>query len=232
MNFSVNSFNCGHNEHRYNNNISCKFNNQDQLLQDSITIGKQRAQKFNPHDPSGRVRSKSELESTNMRGVLAELFTKKILTDEIAKRGISATISESDEIIDDYEGKTQVDLSLTIKDKKYEIETRSSCVRNGIDFGIKSGYFNIVGWYNTSSKPHEPKKDFYFMYLYGFDAPETETRFKTEVDVCFVGGATKSMLQGPLGSDDTMKQTGALYRGIKPICAGFDSQQILDEIFK
>jgi len=233
MNFSSNSFSCGHSAHNYNNNILCSFNSQDQLLQDSITKGKQLAQKVNPHDPSGRFRSMSVRESTNMRGMLAELCTKTILTEEIKKREIkNVTITESSPIIDDIEGVTQVDLYLTLGDKKYEIETRSSCVRNGIDFGIKMGYFNIVGWYSTSSKPNEPKKDFYLMYLYGFDAPETQARFNSNVEVCFVGGATKSMLQGSLGSDETMRQTGALYRGINPICAGSDSHQILDEIFR
>ncbi len=40
------------------------------------------------------------------------------------------------------------------------------------------------------------------------------------------------MLQGNLGSDQTMNQTGAQYRGINPICKAYDSKQIMDEIFR
>ena len=231
MNKAIQTINCGHPSHTYKNFLSLSFNNNDPSLQKAIAEGRQRAQKVNPRDPSGRIRSLPQLESTNIRGVLAEICTENILMDEIKKLGLNAQIGKSSDIIDDIEGITQVDLYLTIGDKKFEIETRSSCVRNGINFGITSRFFNIVGWYKTSSKPNEPKKDFYFMYLYGFDESETASRLATNLEVCFVGGATKSMLQGVLGSDETMKQTGALYRGINPICAALDSQQIIDEIF-
>lgn len=231
MNNSTQTINCSHSSHTYKNYLSLSFNNNDPIIQEAIKLGKQRAQLVNPHGPNGKVRSMSLLESTNIRGALAEICTENILREEIKRRGLNAKIGKSSEIIDNIEGVTQVDLYLTLDDRTFEIETRSSCVRNGVNFGITSGFFNIVGWYRTSSKPNEPKKDFYLMYLYGFDESETMSRLSNTLEVCFVGGATKSMLQGVLGSDKTMKQSGALYRGINPICAALDSTQIMNEIF-
>ncbi len=232
MNFRPVSFNCGHQSHTYKYHGLFSFDPSDQILSDAIKIGTARATKVNPKAPNGRIRGKDELESVNIRGVLTELCTEYLLKNESQQRNLSnVNIVRSDEMEDNYEGINQIDLTLTIDKEVYEIETRSSCVRNGIDFGINSSYFNLIGWYRTDSKPREAKKDFYFMYLFGFDAPETKDRLKNKIEVSFVGGASKSMLQGSLGSDQTMKQTGALYRGINPICAAFDSKQIMDEIF-
>ncbi|MEM2159731.1 MAG: hypothetical protein QXN55_02110 [Candidatus Nitrosotenuis sp.] len=233
MNFQLVPFNCGHTSHTYNYHGLFSFDPSDQILIDAIKIGLCRATKVNPKAPDGRIRGMDELESVNIRGALTELCTEYVLTNEIHQRNIpNAKITRSDEMEDSYEGINQIDLTLTIGDKVYEIETRSSCVKNGIDFGIKFGYFNLIGWYRTSSKPREAKKDFYFMYLFGFDAPETKSRLKNKIEVSFVGSATKSMLQGSLGSDQTMKQTGALYRGINPICATLDFKHTMDEVFR
>lgn len=225
-------FSCGHSTHNYQNYTFFSFTKGDQILLDAIRIGKQRATQVNPRDPSGNIRSPKVLEATNIRGALTELCTDYILRQEISNRMKNVQISQSDEMEDTIEGKTQVDLTLMFANKNFEIETRSSCVKNGIEFGIQSGYFNIVGWYSTASKPGETKKDFYLMYLFGFDAADTLNYLDNRIQVAFVGGASKSMLQGTLGSDETMKQTSASYRGINPICKAFDSQQILDEIFR
>lgn len=233
MKKTIQAISCGHPAHTYQNYLSLSFDNTDPLLQKAIEIGKQRSRLVNPSNPSGWIRDTSRLESTNIRGALAEICTEEILSTEIKKRELHASIEQASEIITGIEGVTQVDLYLTINGKTFEIETRSSCVRKGTNFGITSGFFNIVGWYKTITKPSETKKDLYLMYLYGFDESETMSKLTNNIEVCFVGGATKSMLQGSLGSDVTMKQIqGALYRGISPICAALDSQQILDEIFR
>ena len=160
------------------------------------------------------------------------LAVKQTFEEEIEKRGIDATLIESTEMIITVEGVTQIDLQINMSDTKYTLETRSSCVRKGTEFGITSGYFNILGWYNTSSKLGEPKKDFYCMYLFPFDSSLTMNEFEDGLVVHFVGGATKELLQGPLGSDETLKQFGAIYRGINPICAGLDAQKLVNTILK
>ncbi|WP_211198871.1 hypothetical protein [Candidatus Nitrosotenuis uzonensis] len=195
--------------------------------------GKQLARKVNPHNPKEEIRTLPQLEAANMRGRLAELCTKNLLQNELKVRNLPGTITESSEFIDSVEGITQIDLILTVNGNKYQIEIRSSCVRNGVYFGITSGFINLLGWYKTDSKQKEPKKDFYLMYLYGFNESETTNKFSNQVDVSFVGGASKLMLQGPLASDKQLKQSvKTLYRCISPICTVYDVDQILNEMFQ
>lgn len=220
-----------HTAHSYSNYELFTFESGDEELKNAIISGKVQSVIVNPKDTGGRIRSNIELELSNIRGKLSEFCTEYLFQRELSQRGINGKLVKSDVLETTIEGVTQVDLTLILDDKTYEIETRSSCVRNGIDFGINSGFINLLGWYSTASKPGETKKDFYLMYLFGFDAPYTASYLKNSIDVAFVAGASKSMLQGSLGSDETLKKSRAHYRGIHPICASLDSKQIMDAIF-
>ena len=241
MNVKTVHFNCknaspsyisaDHSKHFYETYELFRFDKKDDELANAINSGKTQASLVNRKDPGGRIRSKDELELSNIRGKLTEYCTEHLFQNELRKRGISGELEKSETLESTIEGVTQIDLTLILDDKTYEIETRSSCVKNGIDFGINSGFINLLGWYSTASKPKETKKDFYLMYLFGFDAPDTRFYLDESIDVAFVAGASKAMLQGSLGSDETLRQSGAKYRGIHPICAALDSNQIMDTVF-
>jgi hypothetical protein len=232
MEINEKSIDCGHSHEKYQKYIELKFPKDDPILVQAKKRGVDMADKVNINDPSGNPRTLDERIAANCRGALTEIITKILLENSINEKEIQATLTESTEMINTIEGVTQIDLQINIHDNQYEIETRSSCVRNGTEFGITQGFFNIIGWYSTVSKPGETKKDFYAMYLFPFDAPETMSKFDNGITVHFVGGATKGMLQGPLGSDETFRQNGAKYRGINPICAGLDANGFIDNILQ
>ena len=232
MVFTEKTITCEQPYEKYQKYIEFNFPKGDPILEQAKKRGIEMAKKVNINDPSGNARTLDERIPPNCRGVLTEMITKSLLQNTINEKNIDAILTESTEMINTIEGVTQIDLQINIHDNQYEIETRSSCVRNGTEFGITKGYFNILGWYSTSSKPGETKKDFYAMYLFPFDAPETMAKFDNGITVHFVGGATKGMLQGPLGSDETLRQNGARYRGINPICAGLDANGFINKILQ
>jgi len=223
---------CIHPHPNYQKYLEINFPKDDEILNTSWKKGIELSKKVNANSPSGIFRDIDERIAANARGALSEAVSKLVLEERISSQNITALVEESGELIETPEGITQIDLAITINDKERKIETRSSCVRNGTEFGITSGYFNIVGWYSTFSKPGEPPKDYYLMHLFPFDASKTLLKFENGLTMHFVGGATKEMLEGSLGSTKSMKQTGASYRGITPICAGMDSLQIINAVLQ
>lgn len=225
---------CSHPHPDYQKYVEFNFPKGDPLLEQAKQRGIEMAKKVNINDPSGNARTLDERIPSNCRGALSEIATKILLQNAIDERGIDATLTESTEMINTIEGVTQIDLQINIHNNQYEIETRSSCVRNGTEFGITSGKINLLGWYSTISKPGETKKDFYAMYLFPFDASDTMSKFDNGITFHFVGGATKGMLQGPLGCDAStmLKQSRANYRGINPICAVLDASKFIDNILQ
>jgi len=231
LDFTPTSITCRHPHPDYTTYYLISCPKGDSTLEDALRIGTERARVVNPNNPSSVVRTAPQLLDTNCRGVLAEIASKKILEQEIANRMINATLEEGIAFENTAEGLSQVDLYLNFNENRHEIEIRSSCVRNGIEFGITNDYFTTLGWYITQNKEHETRKDFYVMCLFPFDTGETMTKFDNGLEFALVGGATKSILQGPLGSDYSLEQIGATYRGIRPICKGLDATQIINEIF-
>lgn len=214
----------------YKTYVELNFEKDDPILIESMNRAKEMVRNVNPHDPSGNIRNDDELLSKNYQGCLAELITKKLLENAIVEKRLNSTVEDSIGFEVDVDGSAQIDLKVNHDGKQHHIEVRSSCVRNGTEFGITTGHFHIIGWYVTNTKQKEIKKDFYAMILFPFDDSKTLNKFTEGLTVHFVGGATKAMLQGSLGSETTMRQIGAVYRGIKPICAGLDAKKFIDEI--
>ena len=230
LTFIYKKINCGDKYKNYNTYIEFNITNDESILKESKSRAEQMQSDVNPHSPSGVVRTPDEILYVNYRGCLAELITKKILTTEIREKGISTIVEDSPGFETDIDGSAQIDLKVINSNTQYNIEIRSSCVRNGTEFGICEKYFNIIGWYKTQTKLSELKKDFYAMVLFPFDECETMTKFENGLTVNFVGGATKAMLQSPLGQYTTLRQSGAQYRGISPICAGLDAKRFIAKI--
>lgn len=221
---------CGHTNHTYSKYLEFNFSKEDKILEVVRRKASELTNTLNPKDPSGKIRSLEDHTASVVRGALAEICSKHILEKEIKSRNLKGFVKESEGLVNTSDGTTEIDLQLVIDGKHFDIEVRSSCVRNGTEFGIRSGYFNIIGWYITSSKSFEPPKDFYLMYLFPFNANETISKIKDKFVMHFVGGATKAMLEGPLGRYKTLKQDGAKYCGISPICAGLDSLQVIEKM--
>ena len=75
---------------------------------------------------------------------------RRYLETEIEKGNLTAELIESEGLIETPDGTTQIDLQFVIDGEKFDLEIRSSCVRNGTEFGISN--FNILGWYVHQTK--------------------------------------------------------------------------------
>ena len=230
MKITTRQISCDH-SHNYHKYLEFNFPKKDEILQIARNKAHELVDKLNSqYLGSNRIRSDDEKISSATRGLLAEICSKKILETEIEKKNLTVKLIESEGLVETPEGTTQIDLQLGIDGKKFDLEIRSSCVRNGTEFGITSGFFNIIGWYTHPTKKFEPPKDFYLMYLFPFDAKYTLSKFDDGFVMHFVGGATKTMLEGPLGRYKNLKQVGVKYCGISPICAGLDSSQMIEKM--
>lgn len=231
MKISYKSINCGHENHNYCKYVEFAFSKNAEELQTVKHRTNKLIEKLNPrHLGSNRIRTEEEMIGDITRGALAEICSKKLFQEVIEKRNLNARIDDTAGLNYTSESGTQIDLHLIVNGKKSEIEIKSSCVRNGTDFGIKSGYFNIVGWFVHNAKKFDPPKNFYMMYLFPFDAEKTMSIIEDDFILHFVGGATKNMLEGPLGRYTDLKQYGMKCCGIKPICAGLDSLQMIEKM--
>lgn len=232
MEITTKEINCGHN-HNYHKYLEFDFSKEDKILQSARDKAHEVATKLNSqYLGSKRIRSDNEKIASSTRGLLAEICTKEILKIEIKEKKLNAKLIESEGLVETPDGTTQIDLQIEIDgvEKPLDLEIRSSCVRNGTEFGIKSGFFNILGWYTHPTKKFEPPKDFYLMYLFPFDEKYTLSKFDEGFVMHFVGGATKTMLEGPLGRYKNLKQAGVKYCGISPICAGLEPSQIIEKM--
>ena len=222
--------NCNHQDHTYKEYWSVKISKDDPLLLEAKKIGEDTHANYNPNDPSGKSRSEPNKKNNVIYGKLAELVLREILSDEIKSRHVKASILESkDEPVFDYD--VHSDIEVIVNGEPFIIEVRSSFLRRPIPEGIEY-HFDIIGWYTTSSKPYEKPKDFYLRVLFPFDKAKQSENLQNGFVLYFVGGATSELLNSSKGGWNNLKQPGARYRTIKPICKGYDVKQILDAIFR
>lgn len=219
---------CSHQSHTYKEYWSRKITNSDPLLKKSIRIADVTYANYNPNNPSGNTRSKSTIRNKVIYGKLAELFLKEIIDEEIKKQNINGRILESNDETVSFDFETHSDIELDRDGEKYIIEVRSSFPYRPIPEVIKV-HFDILGWYTTANKSKEEPKDFYMRILFPFPEQEMQEKIEHGFDLCFVGGATRDLLNSK-GVWKNLKQRGATYRVIQPICAALDSKQMLDEI--
>jgi len=231
MSITKRTIHCGHQNHDYETYYEVSFEPGDPFLESAKKLGFERAQKVHPAGTDGRVRPPDVIVRRNILGVLAELVSKKILEEAIRNKGVSASIIQSGVSEIQEWGDTEIDITIQVRESVFEVEVRSSFLRNPLTWGITQG-FDVLGWYTTLTKRAERKKDFYLRVLYNFDEEEASEYIKNGVTLYFVGGASKGLLQGPRGYNTDLDQLGANYRCIKPICAARDADQILDEMLR
>ena len=199
------------------------------LLLEAKKIGEAPHGNYNPNDPSGKSRSEPNKKNNVIYGKLAELVLREILSDEIKCRHVKASILESkDEYDFDYD--VHSDIEVIVNGEPFIIEVRSSFPYRPIQEAIEY-HFDILGWYTTSNKPYEKPKDFYLRVLFPFGKAKQSENLQNGFVLYFVGGATSELLNSSKGGWNNLKQPGARYRTIKPICKGYDVKQILDAIF-
>ena len=221
--------NCNHQDHTYKEYWSVKISKDDPLLLEAKKIGEDTHANYNPNDPSGKSRSEPNKKNNVIYGKLAELVLREILSDEIKSRHVKASILESkDEYGFDYD--VHSDIEVIANGEPFIIEVRSSFPYRPIPEAIEY-HFDILGWYTTSSKPYEKPKDFYLRVLFPFGKAKQSENLQNGFVLYFVGGATSELLNSSKGGWNNLKQPGARYRTIKPICKGYDARQILDEMF-
>ena len=222
--------NCNHPDHSYKEYWGATISKDDPLLLEAKKIGEDTHANYNSNDPSGKSRSEPNKKNNVIYGKLAELVLREILSDEIKSRHVKASILESkDEPVFDYD--VHSDIEVIVNGEPFIIEVRSSFLRRPIPEGIEY-HFDIIGWYTTSSKPYEKPKDFYLRVLFPFDKAKQSENLQNGFVLYFVGGATSELLNSSKGGWNNLKQPGARYRTIKPICKGYDVKQILDAIFR
>jgi len=230
MSFTRRTIRCTHTDHDYETYYEVSFKPGDSLLDSAKKLGFERAQKVHPAGTDGRVRPPEVIVRRNILGVLAELVASEILKETIRTKGVDAHIIQSGVSEIQEWGDTEIDIMLQVEDSVFEVEVRSSCLRNPLEWGITKG-FDVIGWYTTQTKTVERRKDFYLRILYNFDEKDATEYIEKGITLYFVGGASKTLLQGPRGYNTDLDQPGANYRCIKPICAARDADKILNEIF-
>jgi len=231
MSITRRTINCGHLNHDYKTYWEVSFKPGDTLLESAKKLGFERAKKVHPAGTDGRIRPPNVIVRRNILGVLAELATKEILEQAIRNKGVSARIIQSGVSEIQEWGDTEIDITIQVRELVFEVEVRSSFLRNPLTWGITKG-FDVLGWYTTLTKTVERKKDFYLRVLYNFAEKKASEYIEKGVTLYFVGGASKGLLQGPRGYNTDLDQHGANYRCIKPICAARDADQILEEILR
>lgn len=168
-------------------------------------------------------------------GVIAEEVCIKFLNN--TKPGIASYTN--------YEGSiNQIDIKLS---NEKTIEVRSSCIRNGVDFGLfckskynpNQQYLDVLGPYSNGYKSNEIDKNYYMRVIYHCDIEDFVTHFNSESFAAYiVGGATWEMMGDdnlfqiknliPEGSD---AETKSKYRVI-PIGKALDVSEIINKIIK
>lgn len=182
--------------------------------------------KVNPHSSGGDYRQSSTRINKLLGGLLTEVAVREILTQEARTSKITYQILGSTFIQeDDLEklGFNQIDLQLLVQENKINIEIRSSFSYKtslGRLFGFplinNRGAFSIIGWYTSSNKPQELKKDYYVFGIHKYHPSEIMNKVRTKVELYIAGVVSKATLER-IGDNNSLKQDGAKFRIINPI---------------
>jgi hypothetical protein len=181
----------------------------------------------NVHAPGGRARTPDEIRRASIAWLVAEAAFTAYLRLVIASHRLanvsvwSAGYNPASE---------QIDLDVHRDGTLFPIEMRSSHAYKTSEARIYNAVFSVIGWYSHRHKPGETPKPFYARALFHFPPEEIDVRAQSGIEVRLVGGATREMLEGPLGGFESFKQERATYRTIKPITAALDIVDFADVV--
>lgn len=145
---------------------------------------------INPHSANtGEIRSTKTQENDVYAGLLAEFATMIFLNSKFkdsAIRPISTT------------GINQVDIKWKYLEKEYDLEVRSSFVKNGLEFALfaknpktNESYFDVIGpYYQKKYKTnYESVKDLFFRVLFTGNKYNIYDRFINNNEKFYIIGA-------------------------------------------
>ena len=114
----------------------------------------------------------------------------KLIEIEMQKRNIDGEVVATGGFTEDVEGETEIDITLKLPSRNYEVEVRSSCMfqrlKKGLTDPVKG--FGLLGWYTTAAKRKEIKKDIYLSVIFNFSPELTLEMIHPSAVYYLVGG--------------------------------------------
>lgn len=209
----------------------------DSIIQKATNLSK----KVNPNSSGGKYRSEEIRINKLLGGLLVEHAFLELIERLSTKHQVPFEILDSSFTQDgDLEsmGFNQIDIDLLLNHNKLEIEVRSSfsyktTFNRLLGFPLKNekGAFSLIGWYTSSNKLKEEFKDLYVFGILYHQPSEMLEKAKTKSMINIVAIASKETLE-KIGYDDSLKQSGAMFRVINPINSIEDVVSVLKLLLK
>jgi len=195
----------------------------------------------NPHGADGKLRPQDVRFCKSLGGLLAESAFSEYLAAK--SRELNAPFSVLGTTFTQEEdlarlGFNQIDLKIRVDETTKDIEIRSSFSYKttlGRLFGVPlidgKGAFSLIGWYSSSNKPTEVKKDYYVFVIHYYEPLEIQRRIYDTVEVYLAGIASRQTLE-ERGEYSSLKQAGARFRIINPLINIPDPVIAIDDILR
>jgi hypothetical protein len=215
------------------------YNTDKVLINEIIDKTTRMCNKVNPHGPDGKLRQQDVRFNKILGGLLAEVSLMKFLEKTANEHNIPFEIIEStfnqEEDLSKL-GFNQIDARISVNGEIKELEIRSSYSYKttferliGVPLYDGKGAFSIIGWYTSSNKPQEVKKQYYIFAIHLYLPSETQNRIYEKVEVFLAGAASKQTLEDK-GVYTSLKQEGAKFRVINPLNSVPDPINVINDI--
>lgn len=190
-----------------------------------VDVAKKLSKSVPDQDPSGVPRTSHQKFCRALCGIIAENACSIAINKTAEKNRKTIKLS-----VKGFESSLrQIDLTLERNSRNFDIEIRSSGHFKQNLEEVYNRDFSIIGWYVTSKKRKEIKKDFYVLVLFPFLEDTIDKKIESGIELYIAGGATRETLEF-MGSDTDLKQYGAIYHVISPITKGLDGLEIINKI--
>ncbi len=206
--------------------VKFDYLNDKQIIDSLINKATELSSRVNPYSSGAELRSSSTRINKLLGGLLTEVAVIEILNKESRASNAIFQILDSTLVQEpalEKLGFNQVDLKLRVQDSTLDLEIRSSFSYKtsiGRLFGFPlfngKGAFSIIGWYTSTNKPAETRKDYYIFGIHYYHPDEILTKVKDKVQVHIAGAVSKETLER-IGYNDSLKMYGATFRIINPI---------------
>jgi hypothetical protein len=226
--------------------VAIKVELDDNELDNIYDEAKKLAEDVCEKNPSGEVRTEERKLLSSFCGLIAEKVVKQLISEKLMLIKDCVKIKGANVSSENfnYESHNDIEIHHLLNGDMTTIEVRSSIPYMGSFDKVLNKEFDILGYYITSYKSNEPKKDYYFRVLfhnprdykndnlkYAFNNKDTGINHFKKVKVYFVGGCTLNDLENH-GEPDNLKQGNAEYKVIRPITKGRDALEILEILEK
>ena len=129
----------------------------------------------------------------------------------------------------------QIDIAVRRRStgKSATIEVRSSNIFKTNTVEVYNRDQSLVGWYATSYKAGEIRKDYYITlyFRHSQDSLQAIMQKRLPLTVQIAAGASRAFIE-QYGADDNLKQGGAQFRGVKPIIRCKDVEELALDMYR